>query len=123
MNLEWQYPIVGVPEIRPVSPKSAPKIACQAKERVEERLEMELVGCKRSRAATICPGTPNCESPTGSLEPVSNNYSYQLVCSDSKYSSLIENSVGLKLLKIISDKSDPVKLVFGIVFIPPKAFR
>ena len=123
LNLEWQFPIVGVPEIRPVSPKSAPKIACRAKERVEEKLEMELVGCKMSRAAIICRGTPNGESPTSSLESVSNNYTYQLVCSDNEHSSLIENSVGLKLLNIISDKSDPVKLVFGIVFIPPKAFR
>jgi hypothetical protein len=56
------------------------------------------------------------------LEPASNRYLYQLVCSDSEHSSLIDNSVVLKLLRIVSDKSDPVKLVFGIVFVPPKAF-
>ena len=123
LSLEWQFPIVGVPEIRPVSPQSAPKIVCRAKERMEERLEVELVGCKMSRAARFCPATQNFESPTSLLEPASNRYLYQLVCSDSEHSSLINNSVVLKLLRIISDKSDPVKLMLGIVFVPPKAFR
>jgi hypothetical protein len=59
LSLEWQFPIVGVPEIRPVSPQSAPKIVCRAKERMEERLEVELVGCKMSRAARFCPATQN----------------------------------------------------------------
>ena len=125
-GLAWRYPIVGEPEFRPLSPESAPKIACQAKERVEERLEVVLVGCRMRKAALIRPVTPNITAPERSMASDSNrgdSYSYQLVCSDAKYSDLVQNSIGVKLLRKVVDEGGPVKLVFGIVFAPPKAFR
>ena len=126
LSLAWRYPIIGEPEFRPISPESAPRIACQAKERVEERLEVVLVGCKMSKAMTFRPVTPSLENPMSPIVSPSNesdNYSYQLVCSDNEYSSLVMNCVGVKLLRKIASKEDPIKLVFGIVFVPPKAFR
>lgn len=128
LNLVWRYPVIGEPEFRPISPESAPRITCQAKERVEERLEVVLVGCKMSKAATFRPVTPNLEIPTTAGEPTassskSDSYLYQLVCSDEEYSALISNCVGVKLIRKITDEEAPIKLVFGIVFVPPKAFR
>ena len=124
-SLAWEYPVVGEPEFRPLSPDSAPQIACQAKERAEERLEVVLVGRRMSKAATFRPVTPNLEPSSASPLDLSKSdcYSYQLVCSETEYATLVQNSVGVKLLRITADQDQPVKLVFGIVFVPPKAFR
>lgn len=124
LNLVWRYPVIGEPEFRPISPESAPTITCRAKERMEERLEVVLVGCKMSKAATFRPVTPNTTAgePTASSSK-SDSYLYQLVCSDGEYSALISNCVGIKLIRKITDEEGPIKLVFGIVFVPPKAFR
>ena len=126
-RLAWQYPVIGEPEFRPVSPKSAPKITCQAKERVEERLEVVLVGQKMSKAITFRPVTPNHSNSTSQEEPPSsssgNNYVYELVCGDEEYSGVLRDCVGVKLLRKIVSEDSAVKLVFGIVFVPPRALR
>ena len=52
-------------------------------------------------------------------------YSYQLVCSDRRFTALVEQSTGIKLLRRMVKEDDPltINLVFGLVFVPPKAFR
>ena len=129
-RLTWQYPVIGQPEFRPVSPKSAPQITCRAKGRVEERLEVVLVGCKMNKAAIFRPITPNqgstTTSPISPIEPPSNSsdgYMYEMVCSDEECSDVVRDCVGVKLLRKIIDEDDTVKLVFKIVFVPPRALR
>ena len=58
------------------------------------------------------------------------SYSYELMCRDAHLCSLVEKSVGIRLLGKKIDKSDSdsdmnetMLLEFLIVFTPPKAFR
>lgn len=118
--LAWRYPVIGQPELRPFSPSSAPKLTCSAKERLEQRLEVSLVGSKMSQAVHVGPTTP------GSTTSLANDdgYSCHLTCSDKRYASLVERSTGIKLLGRKCDKeNDTDTLAFNIVFAPPKAFR
>lgn len=46
--LRWKYPIIGLPEVRPFTPSSAPKFLCRAKERIEKILEVSLTGSSSS---------------------------------------------------------------------------
>lgn len=125
--LTWHFPIIGQPEFRPFSPKSAPKLTCFAKERVEQRLEVILVGSNTSQAAQVRPITPG-TNPDASDPTVSSvggeNYAYQLVCSNHKFTSLVKHSTGIKLIRRTTKLDDgTVTLVFNIVFVPPRAFR
>lgn len=125
LNLAWRYPIIGQPEFRPVSPNMAPRLSCPAKERLEQRLEVVLVGCKMSKAALIRPVTPICpdtEAPTAQTPHESDSYAYQLVCLQ-ECSGIVQDSIGIRLLRKEMENEDSAKLVFAIVFAPPKAFR
>ena len=126
LNLAWKYPIIGQPKLIPLPPDKIPKLTCPAKERTEQRLEVELVGCKMSEAAMVRSVTPTflkCESATDLSGDCGENYTYQLVCPDEKFSNLVQISIGVKLVKRVIEEGSPVKLVFGIVFAPPRAFR
>ena len=129
-KLVWQYPVTGEPHFRPVSPKSAPRIACQAKERIEKRLEVVLASEAMNKAVTLRPVTPKIDEQTPAVTQTSpgqcqaaDSYSYELVCGESGFSSLIQDCVAVTLLRKMRDENDHVKLVFGVVFVPPKALR
>ena len=125
--LSWQYPFIGQPELRPFTPTNAPKLSCCAKERLEQRLEVSLVTSTSSQAAHIRPLTPGSKprTPESQEAEEKETYNYKLVCDDSRYSPLVEQSTGIKLLRktVKEDDSHAVTLVFSIVFVPPKAFR
>ena len=129
-KLVWRYPIVGEPHFSPLCLKSAPKIVCQAKERVEETLEVMLVSRIMKEAARFRSKTPN-PDPThpGNGQELSEgdetdgHYAYELVCGDDEYSDLIRDSVVVKLLRKMVSKEGFIKLVFGFVFVPPRALR
>ena len=126
LNLAWKYPIIGQPEFRPVSPSMAPRLSCQAKERLEQRMEVVLVGCKMSKAALIRPVTPSCSDTEGPMPQTPHecdSYTYQLVCLEEECSSIVQDSIGVRLLRKEMENEDSAKLVFAIVFAPPKAFR
>lgn len=124
-KLTWCYPITGEPQFRPLSPSSAPRIICQAKERVEEKLEVLLLDKKSPEAAVFqstkaeSEETVEQEVQSGVIE----GYSYKLVCEDSECSSIVENCMVVRLLEKKVDGDGLVTLVFGFVFLPPKAFR
>ena len=130
-GLVWRYPVVGQPEFRPVSPgTAAPLLKCRAKERVEQRLEVMLIGCKMSSAALVRPATPNCpgsEAAGAQLPQECENYTYQLVCQEKEgkeeMSGIVQNSVALRLLRNVLETDGSARIVFGCVFAPPKAFR
>ena len=125
--LSWQYPFIGQPELKPFTPTSAPKLSCCAKERLEQRLEVSLLTSTSSQVAHLRPLTPGSKPRTPeSQEPEEKEtYNYKLVCDDRRYSPLVEQSTGIKLLRKIVKEDDPcaATLVFSIVFVPPKAFR
>ena len=124
--LSWQYPFIGQPELRPFTPTSAPKLSCCAKERLEQRLEVSLVASTSSQVAHLRPLTPGSKPRTPeSQESEEETYKYKLVCDDQRYSPLVEQSTGIKLLRKIVKEDDPhaATLEFSIVFVPPKAFR
>ena len=81
-----------------------------------------------SQAAHIRPLTPGSKprTPESQEAEEKETYNYKLVCDDSRYSPLVEQSTGIKLLRKTvkeDDDSHAVTLVFSIVFVPPKAFR
>ena len=51
------------------------------------------------------------------------HYAYELVCGDDEYSDLIRDSVVVKLLRKMVSEEGFIKLVFGFVFVPPRALR
>ncbi|CAI8033560.1 Cilia- and flagella-associated protein 47, partial [Geodia barretti] len=126
-KLVWRYPIIGQPQFSPLSPKSAPKIVCQAKERVEEKLEVMLVSRKMKDAAIFRSKAPNLDTSSGNDQGLpqqseaDGHYSYELVCVDGEYSDLIRDCVVVKLLRRVVSEEGHVKLVFGFVFVPPRA--
>ena len=128
-KLVWRYPIIGQPQFSPLSPKSAPKIVCQAKERVEEKLEVMLVSRKMKDAAIFRSKAPNLDTSSGNDQGLpqqseaDGHYSYELVCVDGEYSDLIRDCVVVKLLRRVVGEEGHVKLVFGFVFVPPRALR
>ena len=133
--LSWQYPLIGQPEVRPSSPTGAPRLTCCAKERLEQRLEVSLVASTSSQVVHVRAITPGSKPGTPETSRLRENesqkddgketYSYQLVCSDRRFAPLVEQSTGIKLLRRVVKDDDPltVNLVFGLVFVPPKAFR
>ena len=120
-TLSWRYPVIGQPELRPFSPSSAPRLACCAKERLEQRLQVSLVGSTSNMAALVRPMTPG-STTNSSMGEIEKSYAYKLVCSDAAFSSLVGHSTGIRLLRTTL-KEDVVTLLFSIVFVPPKAFR
>lgn len=144
----WTFPVVGQPELRPFSRGSAPELSCRAKERIEQQLEVTLVKSSTSSAVQVGPLAPGWETGSSSADPAVGTahssgpvtgegvataesaareaYTHKLVCSDDEYAPLISQATGVKLLKHecgCGEDDGPTKLVFAIVFAPPRAFR
>ena len=49
-DIRWLYPIHGIPESQPVVDKGA-VVTCQARSRIEERIEVSLTGAVPSSAS------------------------------------------------------------------------
>ena len=74
------------------------------------------------------PGTPDTlhlRDDESQKDDQKETYSYQLVCSDRRFAALVEQSTGIKLQRRMVKEDDPltINLVFGLVFVPPEAFR
>ena len=129
--LSWRYQVTGQPELRPSSLSGAPKLCCRAKERLEQQLEVSLVGSTASQAAHIRAITPGSASAIVGTRgeavldsPREEGYLYGLTCSDERVAALVEQSTGIKLLGRSAEQGEGgTTLVFSIVFVPPMAFR
>ena len=121
-SITWEYPIVGEPELRPFSPKSAFRLSCQAKDRLEQTLEVSLVhSAVTQSSAPNHPSSPG--GPRGtSAELKDEEFTHQLVCASGDLASIVEHSVGIKLVQK-TKKASEIALVFSVVFAPPKQFR
>lgn len=127
--LKWHYPIIGQPHLRPFSANSGPLLRCRAKERLEQRLEVSLVGSENSKAAKLRPVTPT-KSTIGTantdvMQDVHDEtYTYRLCCNDSEFGFLVEQYLGIRLIQrsLDPETNNPI-LLFHIIFVPSKVIR
>ncbi|XP_078698604.1 cilia- and flagella-associated protein 47-like isoform X8 [Branchiostoma floridae x Branchiostoma belcheri] len=137
-DVRWIYPIHGVPESHPVKDAArAATVECQARNRVEERLEVTLMGAAPSSAG----GYPNpmktraitpidAQRPStdgvivGEGNTVAEEFSYEIEYDSEDAQSLLQHSLGLSLVRKQRDRvSGVVILVFNLIFAPAKPLR
>jgi len=127
--LKWHYPIIGQPQLRPFSASSGPLLQCRAKERLEQRLEISLVGSENSKAAKLRPVTPAKSTATISSDQFiqdghDETYTYRLCCNDPEFGFLVEQYLGIRLVqKSIDPETNNPILLFHIIFVPSKVIR
>ncbi|XP_060090088.1 cilia- and flagella-associated protein 47 [Heteronotia binoei] len=132
--LRWIYPICGIPEAPPY--KSAPAVVCcQARSRVEERVEVLLTGVVPSaRGSQIVrdSATPlNSKSVTIQDEVqvtegffTADEFLYDLEFESERVKSQLQSAVAINLVENEWDpKTGIVTLVFSTVFAPNKPMR
>lgn len=127
--LKWHYPIIGQPHLRPFSATSGPLLQCRAKERLEQRLEISLVGSENSRAVKLRPVTPAPKSTTINTDTLiqdanDETYTYRLSCKDTEFGFLVEQYLGIRLIRksLDPETNNPI-LLFHIIFVPSKVIR
>ena len=123
--LKWYYPIIGQPQLRPFSATSGPLLQCRAKERLEQRLEVSLVGSENSMAAKLRPITPTTSiSDQLTQEAHDETYTYRLTCNDPEFGFLVEQYLGIRLIqKSLDPETNNPILLFHIIFVPSKVIR
>ncbi|NXU12752.1 CFA47 protein, partial [Pardalotus punctatus] len=119
----WVYPIQGMSEAP--QPKSV-VIRCQAKQRLEQRVEMMLIGVRpasRNSATVHTDDSSNTQEVTdGSPETL--EFLYELQCQSDEIKSQLESWLGMELLQKEWDtESRIVTLIFNVVFAPSKPTR
>lgn len=122
--LKWHYPIIGQPHLRPFSATSGPLLQCRAKERLEQRLEVSLVGLENT-TAKLRPVTPATTSDLVTQDTHDDDtYTYQLSCNDPEFGFLVEQYLGIRLIRksLDPETNNPV-LLFHIIFVPSKIIR
>ncbi|NWX29438.1 CFA47 protein, partial [Notiomystis cincta] len=124
----WIYPINGTPE----APQQKPVvIRCQARQRLEQRVELLLIGVMLGETALPSAGnsaaggtdessTP--EVPDGSSATL--EFLYEMRYQSDEIKSQLESWVGMQLVEKEWDReSRIVTVVFNVVFAPSKPMR
>ncbi|XP_052240686.1 cilia- and flagella-associated protein 47-like isoform X3 [Dreissena polymorpha] len=130
-EVRWVFPIQGIPESQPIKESYGAVIECQARDRLEERLEVTLAGVapvtsrpmKSIYARSV---TPKNESPklpdgivVGETLATAEEFLYDLAYKDSNAREDLQNCVALKLVRQHRDStSGLVVLVFNVIFNP-----
>ncbi|XP_052808119.1 cilia- and flagella-associated protein 47-like isoform X2 [Mya arenaria] len=130
-EVRWVFPIQGIPESRPIKESYGAMIECQARDRLEERLEVTLAG-----VAPVTSGpmksiytrsiTPKNESPklpdgivVGESLATAEEFTYTLTYKGKDSQEDLQNSVALQLVRQHRDTaSGLVVLVFNVIFNP-----
>ncbi|XP_044297815.1 cilia- and flagella-associated protein 47 isoform X4 [Varanus komodoensis] len=127
-ELRWIYPIHGFPEARPG--KSAPAvICCQARSRLEERLEVLLTGLVTQDIVTVIPFKNHSPSSHDEAKVVkgfstTEEFKYEIEFESERVKSQLRSAVAINLVNKDRDlKTGIVTLVFNIVFAPSKPVR
>ncbi|XP_022089961.1 cilia- and flagella-associated protein 47-like isoform X2 [Acanthaster planci] len=136
-DIRWLYPIHGIPESQPVIDRGA-VISCQARSRIEERLEVSLTGAVPSSASgdqrrvttrAVTPkGLEKAHTTDGVVvgegNTVAREFSFDVLYGDEEAEAHLENAVSLNLVRKQRDKlSGIVRLVFNVVFAPFKVMN
>ncbi|KAL4233464.1 hypothetical protein ACF0H5_008145 [Mactra antiquata] len=130
-EIRWVFPIQGIPESRPIKETYGAVIECQARDRLEERLEVTLAGVAPvtsgpQRSIYMRSITPKNESPkvpdgivVGETLATAEEFNYELKYKDGDAKENLQNSVALKLIRQHRDTaSGLVVLVFNVIFNP-----
>ncbi|NXF09655.1 CFA47 protein, partial [Smithornis capensis] len=123
----WRYPIHGIPE---APQQKLVVVQCQARQRIEQRVEMLLFGVVPDGRNSDTANTANCEKTTdlfllyhlGFSEKV--EFLYELQYQSNEIRSQLESLVGMNLVEKEWDaESEIVTLIFNVVFAPNKPMR
>ncbi|KFO94355.1 Putative uncharacterized protein CXorf30, partial [Buceros rhinoceros silvestris] len=130
----WRYPVHGMPEA-PQQKLDPAVVHCQARQRIEKRVEVQLTGVVSG--ATAVPAERNSAMVDANKAAdiqeevqVTDGFSttveflYELQCQSNEIKSQLESLVGMHLVQSERDtESGIVTLVFNIVFAPHKPMR
>ncbi|XP_023779114.1 cilia- and flagella-associated protein 47 [Cyanistes caeruleus] len=124
----WIYPINGTPE---APQQKSVVIRCQARQRLEQRVELMLIGVMpdatalpdSGNSATVDSDEPNTpEVSDGSSATL--EFLYELQYQSDEIRSQLESLVGMQLVEKEWDtESRIVTLIFNVVFVPNKPMR
>ncbi|XP_033635373.1 cilia- and flagella-associated protein 47-like isoform X1 [Asterias rubens] len=133
-DIRWLYPIHGIPESQPVIDRGA-VISCQARSRIEERLEVSLTGAVPSSASSyhrtvktraLTPkGLERANTTDGVVvgegNTVASEFSYELIYGNEEAQAHLEHAVSLSLVRKQRDRlSGIVTLLFNVIYAPFK---
>ncbi|CAH1800026.1 unnamed protein product [Owenia fusiformis] len=132
-EIRWLYPINGIPEVEAVKDNQGAIIECQARERVEERLEVTLSGVapsssgpqKAIRARAVTPKDTRPSVPEGVIvgegNMIAEEFTYRFIFEGDNTKEDLENACVLNLVRSHREKiSGLVDLVFNVIFSPYK---
>ncbi|NXO38380.1 CFA47 protein, partial [Locustella ochotensis] len=129
-GIVWVYPINGTPE---APQQKSVVIRCQARQRLEQRVELLLIGVVTPGARAL----PDAGNPAGvgteesanapeatDGSPATLEFLYELQYQSEEIRSQLESWVGLQLVEKEWDtESRIVTLIFNVVFAPSKPMR
>ncbi|XP_019379409.1 PREDICTED: cilia- and flagella-associated protein 47-like [Gavialis gangeticus] len=132
-GIRWIYPINGIPEAPPQ--KLVPAVVrCQARQRVEERVEVLLTGVVPG--TTSMPTARNASTTTNKSSSIqdevqvtagfstTDEFLYEIQYKSNKVKSQLESSVAINLVQKDRDaESGIITLIFNIIFAPNKPMR
>ncbi|NWW79223.1 CFA47 protein, partial [Climacteris rufus] len=125
----WIYPVHGLPE---APQQRLVVVRCRARQRVEQRVEMLLIGVMPGASAlpdARCSATVNANKSANTQEvtdgfPATVEFLYELQYQSNEIKSQLESLVGMQLVQKEWDtESRIVTLVFNVVFAPNKPLR
>ncbi|NXG35184.1 CFA47 protein, partial [Dromaius novaehollandiae] len=133
-GIRWIYPVHGIPEA-PQQKLDSAVVRCQARHRVEKRVEVLLTGV--APGATAMPAARNSavldtNKPANIQDevqvtdgfPTTVEFLYELQYQSDKIKSQLDSLVGIHLMQKERDtESGIVTLIFNIVFAPNKPMR
>ncbi|XP_076467202.1 cilia and flagella-associated protein 47-like [Babylonia areolata] len=138
-EIRWLFPVYGIPEAQPVRDWHCAVIQCQARDSVEQRLEVHLSGSVpavasqhiTSSPAMILRGKSSSADARRAPESVvvgetlqtADEFSYQLLCTTDDMKEILPNSVQLSLVRQERNSEGLVVLLFNIRFQPFKTMN
>ncbi|XP_055888207.1 cilia and flagella-associated protein 47-like isoform X1 [Biomphalaria glabrata] len=129
-KIRWLYPIVGIPEHKISKDATATHIICQARDQVEQRMEVVLSGCApgANQAVSLRAKTPKdkkSKSPqgvvVGNTMATANEFSFELVYPNDEVKEKLSSAVAISITRHYRDPSSGlVTLIFTVRYAPIK---
>ncbi|XP_040600110.1 cilia- and flagella-associated protein 47 isoform X2 [Mesocricetus auratus] len=130
--IHWMYPIIGLPQAQ--MPKSTPTvIKCQAKKRVEEKVEVTMTGnffgSRLSHDVIEFAVYPKRNSINSIYEdvdvtPKRREFEYEIEFESEDLKTCLDSTVTLYLYrKHFNIKQESISLIFKLIFSPRRPFR
>ncbi|NXC08204.1 CFA47 protein, partial [Orthonyx spaldingii] len=129
LGILWIYPVHGTPE---APQQKSVVIRCQARQRVEQRVELLLIGVMPGAAALPDAGNSamvNTDKSSDTQKVTDGSsatleFLYEVQYQSDEIKSQLESSVGMQLVQKEWDtESRIVTLIFNVVFAPSKPMR